>query len=43
LQNVPRSLRVETRGGFVQEKQESGFGDELHADRKSLSLLDVET
>lgn len=43
LQDVPRGLRVETRGRFIQEEQESGFSDQLDTDGQSLSLLDVET
>lgn len=43
LQNVPRGLRVQSRGGLVKEKEELGLGDKLDTDGQPLPLFDVET
>lgn len=41
--NVPRGLRVETRGGFVEEKQKGRLGYELNTNGEALSLFNIET
>lgn len=39
----PGRLRIETRGGLVEEYEESRFRSELDSDRETLPLFDVET
>lgn len=41
--NVPGGLRVETRGGFVEEKQKGRLGYELNTNGEPLSLFNIET
>lgn len=41
--NVPGGLRVETRGGFVEEKQKGRLGYELNTNGETLSLFNIET
>jgi hypothetical protein len=43
LKDIPRSLRVKSGSGFIEEKQKSGLGDEFDTNSESLSLFDVET
>lgn len=41
--NIPRSLRIKTRGGFVKEKKEGRLSDELDADGETFPLFDIKT
>src|SRR5689334_8659864 len=43
IENGPGGLRVETRSGLVDEKQQRGLGSEFDTDGKTLSLLNVES
>ena len=40
--DVPRALTIQSRGRFVQEQQQFGFGGELDTDRKTLAGFDVQ-
>jgi hypothetical protein len=42
VQNRPSRLAVETRGGFIQEKQELRFGREFDGNGETFSLFNVE-
>jgi hypothetical protein len=43
LKNVPRGLRIQSRGWFVEEQEQLGLGNELDTNSQSLSLFDVES
>jgi hypothetical protein len=43
IENSPRGLRVQSRGGFVQEEKKSRLSSQFHTDGKTLALLNVET
>jgi hypothetical protein len=43
IQNSPGGLRVQSRGGLVQEEKKSRLSSQFDTDSETLSLFDVET